>query len=488
MRIPENILRMLVVHSVSRCLTGNVKDLKKLFVLDKIPYPSPVFRSFLRRLRSDMEHETGLANLLVQLGKNANPACRQKLVENLIFNWVVKGARLRTQHRAQGHWVPFFVVISPTMRCNLNCTGCYSGLYSKDGELSEHELDDILCQCKEIGNYFVVFSGGEPYMLRNRLLRLFAKHDDMFFLTFTNGTHLDEPLVGELAHMGNVAPGISIEGYQNETDQRRGRRVYQKALKAIDLLNKYGVMFGISVTYTRDNVDLVTDEKFVEFYVNKGAIFGWYFMFMPIGKDPVLRMVPTPEQRIRCGERVSQLRKQYPMFMADFWNDGPAVGGCLAGARRYLHILNSGRVEPCVFAHFGVDNIREKPLLEACNSPFFTAIRREFPYNAIGNLKRPCMIIDNPGVLRRLVEEHVVPAGHEHSEDIIRDPEVAQWIDDYAQHFQQLSDPAWLKMIEDPESRWFKEKPEFKNLFRFRGVEQPLTPQRDVRKVEKQYW
>jgi MoaA/NifB/PqqE/SkfB family radical SAM enzyme len=295
----------------------------------------------------------------------------------------------------------------------------------------------------------------------------------MFFLTFTNGTLLDEDCARTLGRLGNVSPAISVEGYQEHTDRRRSSGVYEKATRAMELLRRHGVIFGISVTYTRENVDLVTDEKFIEYYVGRGALFAWYFMFMPVGKDPVLSLVPTPEQRFGCGRKIAELRKRYPMFLGDFWNDGPAAGGCLAGGRRYLHILNSGRVEPCVYAHFGVDNIREKSLLEAANSPFFRAIRREFPFNENANLKRPCMIIDNPAVLRRLVEQHVVPQGHEHAEDIIRDPKVSKWVDDYSERFKELTEPAWLKIIEDPNSRWHREKEEFRLLFRFRKAEQP---------------
>ena len=188
-------------------------------------------------------------------------------------------------------------------------------------------------------------------------------------------------------------------------------------------------------------------------------------MFMPVGKDPDLDLVPTPEQRVAFGRRIAEARKVLPVFLADFWNDGPAVDGCLAGGRRYLHILNSGRIEPCVFAHFGVDNIREKTILEAANSPFFRSIRERFPYNEKGNLMRPCMIIDNPHVLREVVAKHVVPQGHEHSEDIIRDPRVVQWVDQYAAHFQQLTDPEWERMINDPAGRWYHEGPAYKGLF-----------------------
>jgi hypothetical protein len=114
-----------------------------------------------------------------------------------------------------------------------------------------------------------------------------------------------------------------------------------------------------------------------------------------------------------------------------------------------------------------MDNIRDKSILEAANSPFFKAIRREFPYNQEGNLKRPCMIIDNPEVLRKVVQNHLAPEGHEHSEDIIRDPEVVAWVDDYARRFKNLVDPIWLEMIQDPNYRWYREGADYRNLFRF---------------------
>lgn len=468
MSLKLQVIKTLAVVWLSRCLTGRAEDLRRLFILEKIPYPSPILRAFLRRLRRDLDEGAGVfGNLLVRIGRQANPVSRRKLIENLIFNWGVKGAGTRVRIRRQGLWMPFIVAVSPTMRCNLKCTGCYSGLYSKEGELDERDLDRIFTECKSVGNYFVVLTGGEPYLLKETLLRLFRKHTDMFFLTFTNGTGFDEPLVKELARLGNVAPAISLEGFKEDTDRRRGPGVYGRILRTMELLKQERVMFGLSVTYTSENVDVVTQDRFIETFMERGALFAWYFMFMPVGKDPVLQLVPTPEQRVYCGRRVAELRKKYPLFLADFWNDGPAAGGCMAGARRYLHILNSGRVEACVFAHFGVDNIREKSLLEAANSPFFKAIREAFPFNETANLKRPCIIIDNPQVLRRLVDEYVVAQGHAHSEDIVRDPNVTKWVDEYSMRFKQLTEPEWLETIENPASRWYKEKDEYKNLFHF---------------------
>jgi len=471
MSLSQELLEALAVPALCRCLTGRPEDLRKLLVLDKIPYSSPVLRAFLQRLSRDLENGSGVfRDLLLRVGRLANPASREKLIANLFFHWLVRGAATRNRIRSEGMWPPFLVAFSPTMRCNLKCTGCYSGLYSKEGELSEQELDRLFRECKEFGDHFIVLTGGEPFLLKESLLRLFRKHNDVFFLTFTNGTRFDPPLVDELAALGNVAPAISLEGFEPETDARRGAGVFARIRGSMELLREKGVLFGFSLTYTSQNVEVLTSDRFVEFMLAQGALFAWYFMFMPIGKDPVLGLVPSPQQRLQCGRRVAELRRKYGLFMADFWNDGPAVAGCLAGARRFLHVLNSGRVEACVFAHFGVDNIREKTLLEAANSPFFRAIRAAFPYNETGNLKRPCIIIDNPQVLRDLVDQFMVPQGHPHSEDIIHDPVVKVWVDDYAAKLKELTEPEWLSIIENPQSRWFKKKDEYKNLFTFGKV------------------
>jgi MoaA/NifB/PqqE/SkfB family radical SAM enzyme len=473
MSLTASVFRRVLGRRISRSITGRMEDLRRLTTLRDMPIQNTGLRAFLDGLSRDIDEGSGMAKLFVRVGQAMNPRAKGKMVQNLILNWGAEGARLHDRLASAGQWAPRLIVVSPTMRCNLRCTGCYSGLYTKDGELSRADLERILDECRRLGIYLVVVSGGEPYVMKDTLLPLFKKYNDMYFLTYTNGTLLDEPTVKTLARLGNVAPALSVEGYQEQTDRRRGQGVYNRIIAAMDLLKKHGVLFGMSVTYTRENIDVITQEEFIQHYIDKGVIFAWYFMFMPVGKDPILELVPTPQQRMYCGQRVAELRKEYPMFLADFWNDGPAVGGCLAGARSYLHILNSGRIEPCVFAHFGVDNIRRTSILEASNSPFFRAIRARFPYNEAGNLRRPCMIIDNPQVLRDVVDEHLVPQGHQHSEDIIHDPKVVVWIDEYAEAFRALTDPVWAEEISDPANRWYRQGQEYKNLFCFQEASRP---------------
>ena len=44
---------------------------------------------------------------------------------------------------------------------------------------------------------------------------------------------------------------------------------------------------------------------------------------------------------------------------------------------------------------------------------------------------------------------------------------MTKWVDEYSQRFKELTEPEWLETIENPASRWYKGKDEYKNLFRF---------------------
>ena len=70
---------------------------------------------------------------------------------------------------------------------------------------------------------------------------------------------------------------------------------------------------------------LVSDE-FVSFMVKKGASIGWYFNYMPVGRQPDTDLMTSPEQRAYRLKRMGELRKTQDITVADFWNDGLLTG------------------------------------------------------------------------------------------------------------------------------------------------------------------
>ena len=143
--------------------------------------------------------------------------------------------------------------IEPTMRCNLHCKGCYAANYSQEDELELEVIDRVLTEGKELGMYWVTLLGGEPF-IRQDMWEMYKRHNDVFFQVFTNGTLIDKDVARKLAEAGNVLVVFSIEGFEEETDARRGKGVYQKIMQTMDNLNEVGVTFGFSSTITSHNV------------------------------------------------------------------------------------------------------------------------------------------------------------------------------------------------------------------------------------------
>ncbi len=333
---------------------------------------------------------------------------------------------------------PNLIVISPSMRCNLDCVGCYAGNYTKADDLDPEIVDKVVTEAKELGIRFFVITGGEPFVYKP-LLGLFEKHSDVSFQVYTNGSLIDEFLAEELVRLGNVAPAISIEGFEKETDQRRGKGTFERVMRAMDNLREQGAVFAFSTTASRKNIDVITSDEFIDLMIEKGAMYGWYFSYIPIGKSPDLAYMPSPKERDKLRRGVNRIRSEKPILVADFWNDGTLTGGCLAAGRKYLHINNKGDVEPCVFCHFATDNIKEKSLLEALQSPFFQAIRKRQPFGH--NLLRPCPIIDHPDILREAVEKHGARATHEGAESLIT--ELQEGLEEYASGMEEVAAPVW---------------------------------------------
>jgi len=364
----------------------------------------------------------------------------QKSVLNFVARLLLSGEPKRRRYKKEtGFDPPVLIVISPTMRCNLNCYGCYAGKYSKKEDLGLGTLERLIFECERLGICFITISGGEPFILGDDFLNILGRHPGVLFQIYTNGTLIDAPVARRLAEIGNAYPCISVEGFEEETDARRGKGAYQKIMGAMDCLREEGVVFGFSATATRENNDLIVSEKFIDFYLEKGCIVGWYFHYVPVGKEPSMDLMPTAEQRAFRREELVKRRARHDILLADFWNDGPMVGGCLAGGRTYLHINSDGEVEPCVFAHFAVDNIRDKPLADILLSPFFAEIRKRQPYD--DNLLRPCMIIDVPEVLREVVAVCGAHPTHIGADAVIH--ELARDMDRYSESYHELADRKW---------------------------------------------
>lgn len=342
--------------------------------------------------------------LVMSFWSDIDPGVRNRLFENLIINGFLIGYQRQCENKEKYHCnIPWAILIDPTSACNLKCTGCWAAEYGNHMNLTWEEIDGIVRQGLELGTYVYLFTGGEPLVRKKDLIRLCEAYPDCVFSAFTNGTLIDEEFAGEMLRVQNFIPAISIEGFEEATDSRRGKGTYQKIIRAMGILKEKHLPFGISCCYTSANTQVIGSEEYFDRMIEMGAKFAWFFTYMPVGKEAVPELMATAEQREMMYHKIREYRNTKPIFTVDFWNDGEYVGGCVAGGRYYCHINANGDIEPCAFIHYSDSNIREKSLLDAYRSPLFMGYHDNQPWNE--NLLRPCPVLDNLGRLTEVVEK-----------------------------------------------------------------------------------
>jgi len=358
-------------------ITANVSNrnlLKVVAILEKfaaIKWHHRGFSAVKQMIKDDHPGIQATRRIL----QNANPAARAAVLNNLILGCLLLGYHKRLDfYNKHGVAPPGTLMISPTLRCNLKCYGCYSGTHDQNQELSYEEVDQILSDASDSGTNFIMILGGEPFMVP-WLVDMLEKYPFMAFQIYTNATLIDDEKIDRLAAMGNVAITVSVDGLREETDERRGLGNYDKVTSVMRKLSKAGVIVGYSAMLSRKNFHTIYSDEFLDAMIENGAGYGWVPLTLPQGRACVEpELILTEDQKKQIYDMVKDVRARKPILLMDFYNDAKLTEGCSAG-RITIHINANGDVEPCVLMPFAKDNIREKSFVDILRSDFFEGLR-----------------------------------------------------------------------------------------------------------------
>lgn len=403
-------------------------------------YPKETYDSFRTKLKNP---EYKWRKFLDKLVAETDPHVLETVLLNLVYESFFRGTKtIRANREKYNCNIPWLILFDPTSACNMHCTGCWSGTYGHKHNLTYEDMDKIVTEGKELGPHLYMMTGGEPLVRKADILKLAEKHNDCIFSIYSNSTLIDEEFCKQIQKLGNISFNLSIEGTKETNDGRRGEGHYDAVMNAMKLLKKYGIIFGTSICYTSANIEAVTNDEFFKMLVDNGVRFSFYFHYMPVGNNAAPELLPTPEQRRYMIKRIREVRSDDNptlLFPMDFQNDGEYVGGCIAGGRNYFHINSAGDAEPCVFIHYSNANIHDKSILEILQSPLFMAYHDGQPFNH--NHLRPCPMLENPEMLRKMVKETGA-----HSTDLESPEDVDHLCDkceDYAKNWKPDAEEIW---------------------------------------------
>ncbi len=302
-----------------------------------------------------------------------NPAMGWFMTKTLLRFYADNHTRERWAKK--GICVPPMIIFSITSDCNLDCQGCYARILHtpKKGDMSTEKLADIIDQADQLGVSVMMLAGGEPFK-RQQLLNVTEKHPGIIFPIFTNGLLIDDHITTRIKKHKNVLPVISLEGYELETDQRRGEGVFEHARELIQSFNREKIYFGISITMTRNSYASIKEGALIRNLVDQGCKAFFLVNYLPVDKGSE-NLALTQAQSEEMNSIAERLRSAYPALFMTFPGGELSFGGCLAGGNGFIHINAEGLVEPCPFSPYTDADLTRVTLIEALKSPLLREIR-----------------------------------------------------------------------------------------------------------------
>jgi MoaA/NifB/PqqE/SkfB family radical SAM enzyme len=221
----------------------------------------------------------------------------------------------------------------------------------------------------------MVLAGGEP-LVRHEIIDITRDYPEIICLVFTNGILIDDDLLAKLKGQRNFVPIISLEGWEDHTDERRGEGVYNHLRRITEKIKSIGLFWSVSLTVTRSNFTTITDKQFIKFLADLGCKLFFFVEYTPI-QEGTEDWVITDEQRVNLITLRDAYRSQYSALFIAVPGDEEEIGGCLSAGRGFIHINAAGDVEPCPFIPYSDANLRDSSLKEALQSEFLNTIRQK---------------------------------------------------------------------------------------------------------------
>jgi len=308
------------------------------------------------------------SSLVIDMIRTVNPRVLSAFIKPLILS-----SRIFPEYQPMGRKVrekralelkinelPVVLIAEVTSSCNITppCKDCFTTpqreAYSDEPSLAE--LKSLVHQAADLGIDTVVFSGGEPLLRETDLTEVMKSFPQLFFVIFTNGTLIGERTAERFLDTGTLSAFfLSLEGFEQTTDRRRGKGTFKKVIGGMNNLKKERFPFGFSITVTGENVDEVTSDKFIEFLKSQGCGFGIYLAFKPTERENKASVLSLEQKGalMKSTQRLRESEKMLVFTSEEFLSQE----SCPAG-RQYWTISPQGELRPCVFMSRSDPNIK----------------------------------------------------------------------------------------------------------------------------------
>jgi len=343
--------------------------------------------------------------MILKYTKRMLTETNKRLLWKFAYNFGVKGligVNKFQKRLKKGEHFPAFLFLSITNKCNLKCQGCWVSQTNPANELDLETLDKIINDSKKQGVYFYGILGGEP-LLHKGLFEIFKRHQDCYFLLFTNGMLLTETVADQIVEAGNVSPLISIEGDEIVSDVRRGgKEVYSKTLEGIKHCRDRKIIIGTATSVCKSNIDTLATRKFLDELINLGVHYHWYYIYRPVGPNPAPELALSIEEVYNLRKFMVDVRGEVPLMVVDSYWDHNGEALCAGATGIGHHISPEGYIEVCPPIQFAQEKInKDSDVYKLFNDSVYLAEFRK----VVTETTRGCIIMERPDLMEKIIND-----------------------------------------------------------------------------------
>lgn len=261
--------------------------------------------------------------------------------------------------------------------CNANCIFCFQGDKTEVNRIhmNMNDYERLLIEAKQLGAYYIGFSGGEPFCNPKALdIMELAKTLGYRIGVITNAHLITDKMIERLVDLELSRISISFHGYKKKTYAYHygvEENYYDKALQTAKKLIDKGCSVGVAYTVTKDNIDEFYDTKkmFIDMGLDSSDVKFNMLLHGNIAVDP---LYPSVEQ-------IRQVIKKDPQYFVDMENEKRKSYDLLCAAGRCSFSVNVyGDIYPCSFFNTPAGNILEESIIEVWNNSHLFKICRNF--------------------------------------------------------------------------------------------------------------
>jgi sulfatase maturation enzyme AslB (radical SAM superfamily) len=152
-----------------------------------------------------------------------------------------------------GRNYPFVSVVRLNDACNMACSYCDSYKLSKSVEISP--LITFLDQIYQKGCRFIILTGGEPFLYKDRAaLMKWFQGKNIYLVINSNGKLIQNTDYQDFLKKADEVL-ISIDGPEEYNDSLRGHGAHKRVIETLQFLKTRGIKRTLSVVLTKSNSD-----------------------------------------------------------------------------------------------------------------------------------------------------------------------------------------------------------------------------------------